>query len=143
MNETASPVLLYDGLCGYCNAVVRIIAGIDTKARIRFAPLQSALGESVLSRHPEIAEVESAVLVEHLGAENERIALRWNLSRRIAKYLTGFWKLVFVLLGAVPLPIGNRIYDLIAQNRYRIFGKYDTCRMPSEKLRRRLADFPK
>lgn len=143
MEQIASPVLLYDGLCGYCNAVVRIIAAIDRDGRIRFAPLQSPLGEAITSRHQEITRVDSAVLVENVGGATERIALRWNLSRRIARYLTGPWKIVLLVLGAVPLPIGNVIYDVIARNRYHLFGKYDTCKMPDEKLRKRLADFPR
>lgn len=142
MTERSDAILLYDGLCGYCNWFVRLIARIDTHERIRFAPLQSELGKSVIERHPNIAGEDSAILLERSASGGECVWTRWRLTRALPKHLTGFWKIVCRVLGWIPLPVGNPIYDVIARNRYRIFGKYEQCRLPDAALRRRLADFP-
>ena len=137
-----SPVLLYDGVCAYCNWIVRFIARIDKRAYIRFAPLQSDLGKAVLARHPEVAKQDTALLIERFPNGVERVSPKWQMTRRLFPYLTGFWKLGCMLLALLPLPLGNVLYDFVARIRYRLFGKYEVCKIPEEWLRRRLADFP-
>jgi predicted DCC family thiol-disulfide oxidoreductase YuxK len=144
------PILFYDGVCGYCNWIVRFLARIDKRERLRFAPLQSRLGCAVIARHPKLQGVETAVLVENLPGGlpgglldgRERVYSKWQLTRGLWPQLTGLWKVACMLLAAIPLPVGNLIYDLIAKYRYRIFGKHETCKLPEPWLRRRLADFP-
>lgn len=134
-----SPVLFYDGVCGYCNWIVRFIAKIDRDERIQFAPLQSELAKQVLAKQPDLAGLDTAILYV---PDDERLWTRWGLTRGLLPSLRGFWRIGCALLAALPMPVGNWIYDLIAKYRYRIFGKFETCKLPDAKLRKRLADFP-
>ncbi len=140
MVETSvgAPVLLYDGVCGFCNKSVQLILDHDRRGSMRFAALQSAYGRAVVERHPELRDVDSVVLVEsHAGAE--RIFIRSDAALRVAAYLGGFWRL---FLAAKLLPRGARdyFYDLFARNRYRFFGKYDSCLLPPPEVRSRFLD---
>ena len=141
-NRSDHPILLYDGICGYCNWIVRFIARIDRLERVRFAPLQSGLAKSILDRHQTVRCMDTAVLVEHAGSPYERIYTKWAMTRGLWPHLRGFWKIACRLLALVPLPLGDLLYDLIARYRYRIFGKYETCKLPEAWICRRLADFP-
>ena len=129
------PILLYDGLCGFCNGTVRFILKRDARRRLFFAPLQGSTARSILSRHPELADVDSLILVESAGAQ-ERAYSRSEAVLRIVRYLGGAWPLVSVLRLA-PAPIRNWAYDLFARHRYRMFGRYDACPLPPHEVRAR------
>ena len=135
-----NPLLLYDGVCGFCNSTVQTILKLDKKGTMRFAALQSDLAKSILQRHPSLQGIDSIVLVEPGSSdEGERVFVRSAAALRVAAYLGGPWKL---LCGAsiVPAPIRDFCYDLIARYRYRIFGKYDSCMIPSAATRARFID---
>ncbi len=137
---TPNPVLLYDGVCGFCNSTVQTILKLDKKGTMRFAALQSEFAKSILQRHPGLQGIDSIVLVEPAYGDNEeRVFVRSAAALRVAAYLGGPWKL---LRGAsiVPAPIRDFCYDLIARYRYRIFGKYDSCMLPSADTRARFLD---
>src|SRR6185369_14690419 len=130
-------VLLYDGLCGFCNKSVQMILARDRRGTLRFAALQSAYGEAVKARHPELKDVDSVVLVEGLpDADQERVFIRSDAALRIAAYLGGWWKglLLFRLL---PRAVRDFFYDGFARYRYRLFGKYDSCLVPPPEVRSR------
>lgn len=135
-----NPVLLYDGVCGFCNSTVQTILKLDKKGTMRFAALQSDFAKSILQRHPSLQGIDSIVLVEPASSdEGERVFVRSAAALRVAAYLGGPWKL---LCGAsiVPAPIRDFCYDMIARYRYRIFGKYDSCMIPSAATRARFID---
>src|SRR5436853_856030 len=99
MSQSLAPsdqVLLYDGLCGFCNKTVQMILRRDRRGAMRFAALQSAYGEAVRARHPELQNVDSVVLVERGRDDEERIFIRSDAALRIAAYLGGWWKLLIV-----------------------------------------------
>ena len=129
-------VLLYDGLCGFCNKSVQTILQHDRRGTMRFAALQSAYGEAVKSRHPELQNVDSVVLVECLRDDTERVFIRSDAALRIAAYLGGWWKLLLAFR-VVPRAVRDFFYDLFARYRYRLFGKYDQCLVPSPDVRSR------
>jgi predicted DCC family thiol-disulfide oxidoreductase YuxK len=135
--ETA-PVLLYDGVCGFCNKAVQTILKYDRRGEMRFAALQSEFGQAALKRHPELAGVDSVVFVER-GAGGERVHVRSDASLRVAEYLGGPWKL-FLVAGIIPAPVRDFFYNLIARYRYRFFGKYDSCLLPPPEVRTRFMD---
>jgi len=141
MSEESStgPVLLYDGVCGFCNASVQMVIRHDHKRRLRFAALQSDYGKSVIARHPELQNVDSLVLIERTSEGEERVSYRSTGALRMAAYLGGAWK-IFLIAYIIPRPIRDFIYDLIARYRYRLFGKYDTCAIPSPDVRSRFLD---
>ena len=137
LDENA-PVLLYDGVCGFCNQAVQTILKHDRRGVLRFAALQSGFGQGVLERHPELAGVDSVVFVER-GPGGERVHVRSAAALRVAAYLGGWWKL-FLAARVVPAPVRDFFYDLVARYRYRFFGKYDACLLPPPEVRARFID---
>jgi predicted DCC family thiol-disulfide oxidoreductase YuxK len=134
------PVLLYDGVCGFCNKSVQMILDRDKRGDMRFAPLQSDYGKRVISRHPELEKIDSVVFVEHQpGTGVERVFIRSDAALRVADYLGGAWKLLLVFR-IIPRPIRDFFYDLFARYRYRFFGKHDSCMLPSPAARARFLD---
>jgi predicted DCC family thiol-disulfide oxidoreductase YuxK len=134
-NAGAAPVLLYDGVCGFCNKSVQMILDHDRKGSMRFAALQSDYGMGVVERHPELRGVDSVVYVERAGGV-ERVSVRSDAALKVAAYLGGFWK-VFLAAKVMPRGLRDYFYDLFARNRYRLFGKYDTCMLPPPEVRSR------
>lgn len=139
LGRPEAPVLLYDGVCGVCNWAVRTILRFDRRGTLRFAALQSDYAQSVFGRHPAIKDVDSVVFVEAPGSAGERVFVRSAAAIRVADYLGGPWKL-FTAAGVIPGPLRDRLYDGFAGIRYRIFGKYDTCPLPSPDVRARFLD---
>ncbi len=141
MVETSdgAPVLLYDGVCGFCNRSVQLIIGRDRKGSMRFAALQSDYGLSVVARHPELRGVDSVVFVEAAPGGGERVYVRSDAALKVASYLGGFWRL-FLAAKVVPRRVRDYLYDLFARNRYRVFGKYDSCMLPPPEVRSRFLD---
>jgi len=137
MVETSvgAPVLLYDGVCGFCNKSVQLILDHDQRGEMRFAALQSDYGQAVIERHPELRGVDSVVYVES-RAGGERIYTRSDAALKVAAYLGGFWK-IFLVAQVLPRGLRDYGYDLFARNRYRLFGKYDTCMLPPPEVRSR------
>jgi len=135
-----NPVLLYDGVCGLCNKSVQMILDHDERKEMRFAALQSDYGKQVISRHPELEKVDSIVFVERKsGADTERVFIRSDAALRVASYLGGAWKLLLIFR-IVPRPVRDFFYNLCAKYRYKFFGKYDSCMLPSPDVRSRFLD---
>ena len=132
-------VLLYDGVCGVCNSAVRTILRFDPNGTLRFAALDSAFARAVFDRHPTIAGVDSVVFVDEPGEPAERVAVRSAAALRVVDYLGGPWKLLKVAR-VIPAPLRDWLYDRVADVRYRIFGKYDTCPLPPPEVRARFVD---
>ena len=134
------PVLLYDGVCGFCNRSVQMILDHDKRGQMRFAALQSDYGRAVKLRHPELENVDSIVLIEHhAGSGDERIFVRSDAALRVLRYLGGAWRLLLVFR-IVPRPVRDFFYDLFAKYRYKLFGKRDSCMLPSPEARARFLD---
>jgi predicted DCC family thiol-disulfide oxidoreductase YuxK len=133
------PVLLYDGICGFCNGAVQTILRLDPGGTLRFAALQGEFGSDVIARHPDLAGVDSVVFVDDPGGPGERVTIRSAAALRVAEYLGGWWRPLLVA-GAIPAPIRDRLYDGFARVRYRIFGTHDTCPIPAPEVRARFLD---
>lgn len=138
--NTSHPVLLYDGLCGFCNKTIQLILRYDKRKTMLFAALQSDNGKAILARHPELEGLDSLVFVEPLaGLHQERVFVRSDGALQVASYLGGFWKLA--LAGyIIPRSIRDYLYDQFAKRRYRWFGKYDSCPLPPPDVRDRFLD---
>lgn len=137
---TPSRVLLYDGVCGFCNACVRTILRHDRRGTLRFAALQSEYGRAAIARHPVLQDVDSLVLLETSpDTGEEAVSVRSTAVFRLAAYLGGFWRLLLIAR-IVPEPARDVCYDLFARFRYRLFGKYDQCLIPSPDVRSRFLD---
>ena len=134
------PVLLYDGLCGFCDGTVQFILKHDRRGTLRFATLQGDFARDVIARHPDLAGVDSLVLVEPDPASGkERVSVRSDGALRVARYLGGPWNLARAT-AIVPRFLRDLAYDGFARIRYRVFGRYDACPIPTPEQRARFID---
>lgn len=134
------PVLLYDGPCVFCDRTVKLVLRWDRAGTIRFTPLQGRFAEGLARRHPELARIDSLVLVEHAGdPARERVYVRSAGALRVAHHLGRAWRAAG-MLGLVPGPLRDWAYDTFARHRYQIFGQFDACPIPSPAVRSRLID---
>src|SRR6476646_7646729 len=137
---TDGPVLLYDGLCGFCDGTVQFILKRDRGGTLRFATLQGDFARDVIARHPEVAGVDSLVLVESdVGSGRENVYVRSEGALRVARYLGGGWHLARAV-AIVPRFLRDRAYDAFSRIRYRVFGRYDRCPIPTPEQRARFID---
>ncbi|MDE0730697.1 MAG: DCC1-like thiol-disulfide oxidoreductase family protein [Longimicrobiales bacterium] len=127
-------VLLYDGLCGFCDRLVSFLLQGDRQQVFHFAPLGGVFASEFLNRHPHLKAVDSLVLVENSGLEDEVVWVRSEAVRRITRQLGGMWRIVDLLLSVVPKSLQDLGYDIFARNRYRWFGRYDACRVPDSSI---------
>ena len=135
-----SPVLIYDGLCKYCNRAVQFSLAHDTRGIVRFTPLQGVFARTLLARRPELRDVDSLIFVEadaETGAE--LISTRFDAVLRLSSYLGDGWH-AMSLLRIVPAAIRNGAYALCARVRYRVFGTYKACPLPSAAQQARFID---
>ena len=136
-------LILYDGVCGLCNRGVRFVLKRDRKSVFRFVALQSAASKTILARHGiEPDALDTFYVVSDFGMAGERTLSRSAAGLYIAARLGGIWK-VAAVLRILPSWLRDLAYDLIARNRYRIFGKYDTCPLPEARYRDRFIDAEK
>lgn len=134
------PVLLYDGLCGFCDGTVQFILRHDRRGTLKFATLQGEFARGVIARHPELAGVDSLVLVEPDPANGqETVYVRSTGALRVARYLGGAWHLTRAT-AIVPRFLRDWAYDAFARIRYRVFGRYDSCPIPTPDQRARFID---
>ncbi len=136
-DTTNNPILLYDGVCGFCNKSVQTILAHDKRGTLKFAPLQSALGKGILARH-NLKNIDSLIFVDQSTAP-ERAYVRSSGALKVAEYLGGWWKLLLIFR-LVPRPLRDFFYDLFARYRYKLFGKYESCMLPAPDVRARFLD---
>ena len=139
-----NPFLLYDGVCGLCNRGVQFVLRHDAKESFRFASLQSGLAQRVLARHGvEAGDLDTVYVVVNFdqdGEGNESLLARSDAAVFVLRELGGMWRVGAVVLGWLPRPVRAWGYGTIARNRYRIFGRHDTCPVPGERVRARFLD---
>jgi predicted DCC family thiol-disulfide oxidoreductase YuxK len=126
------PIVLFDGVCNLCNRSVQFIIQRDPEGRFRFASLQSGLGEELRARlRIDPRAVDSIVLVE-----GDRWYKESEAALRIARGMSGAWKALWALR-LIPRPVRDGAYRILARNRYRWFGRQETCWLPTPELRER------
>ncbi|MBL7704659.1 MAG: DUF393 domain-containing protein [Taibaiella sp.] len=123
---TGKGVVLFDGVCNLCNQSVQLIIKQDKQDYFRFAALNSDYGRMMVSKYQVAAD--SIVLIE-----NEQAYTQSDAALRIARRLKGLYPLLYAAI-IIPKFIRDRVYRLIARNRYRWFGKRQSCWMPSAQL---------
>lgn len=141
----AHPIVLYDGVCGFCNRMVRRILRRDRDGLFRFAPLQGTLARAALARHgivlPASASSDPGTLylvLDHGGA-GERLLARAEAVVFIARHLPGF-SFPAALFRLLPRLLRDALYNFVARHRYRFFGRYDTCPLPRPEDRARFLE---
>lgn len=130
VSQVSHPVILFDGICNLCDSSVQFVIRHDSKRKFRFASLQSTFGQEVLRQFklPPM-ELNSFILLE-----NNTLYTRSTGALKVAKKLDGMisWLYAFII---VPPFMRNAVYNFIARNRYKWFGKKDACWLPSPALR--------
>ena len=140
------PILLYDGVCGLCNRFVQFILRRDRNAIFRFASLQSAFASAILTRHHLNPSALDTVYVvvnpdsQNPNEEKEHLLSRSAAALFVIKRLGNPWRSAAFLLQFLPKFLCDSAYNAIARRRYRIFGRYDTCPIPSPRDRGRFLD---
>jgi len=119
-------IILFDGVCNFCNSSVNFIIKRDNKNKFKFAALQSDFGKEMLGK----LSLQSENLKTLILIEDARYFTRSGAALRIAKHLNGAWKLFYLFI-IIPPFIRNLFYELIARYRYKWFGKRETCRVPT------------
>jgi predicted DCC family thiol-disulfide oxidoreductase YuxK len=128
-------IILFDGICNFCSGVVQFLYARDKNHVFRFASLQSETGQKLLSEHHLPAEISTVVVIE-----NDVAYTRSTGALKLTRYLTKLWPLAQMFF-IVPRFIRDGIYEIIAKNRYKWFGKHDSCLIPSKGLREQFLDF--
>ena len=137
----ANPIVLYDGVCGLCNRLVQFLLKHDKDARLRFASLQSEFAEKVLRRHGlDPKDLDTVHVVENYNQPDERVLQRSDAVLRAGRELGGFWSASGSTARVIPRPLRDLAYRFVATNRYRVFGKYDSCMLPDPNQRSRFLD---
>lgn len=131
MTETPS-IILFDGVCNFCNASVNFLIDRDPDARFRFGALQSEEGLQVLRQHGRPTDYfDSIVLIE-----DGKVWVASDAVLKAVRHMPGLWP-VMTVFRIIPRPIRDAVYNWIARNRYRWFGKKDSCRLPTPEYRAR------
>ena len=126
------PVILFDGICNFCNSAVNFVIKRDKKRNIFFAPLQSETGQKLLQQYnlPQ-NDMESFVFIE-----NEKAYTQSTAALKVCRYLKGLWSLCYGFI-IVPKFIRDGIYSWIAKNRYKWFGVRQECMIPTPDVKER------
>ena len=128
----SQPLILFDGVCNFCNGAVNFIIQQDKKAVFQFAPLQSSKGQELVQKYGlPSSNFDSFILIE-----NGKVYKRSTAGLRLYNKLPWYWKWTQLFL-VVPSFLRDAVYDLIARNRYKWFGKKDSCMMPTPEIRNR------
>jgi len=133
IHDPSRPLIVFDGVCVFCSGFVRTVVRLDRKRRFRFATAQSPLGEALFRKHglrtdsydTSLTLVDNEAFTQLDGFIAVMAELGWP------------WRAAKALL-VLPRPLRDWIYDRIAKNRYALFGRKDSCEIPSAELRERL-----
>jgi len=127
-----NPIILFDGVCNFCNGAINFVLKQDKKDVFRFAPLQSEAGQKLLQQYNlSTAEFDSFVLID-----NGKVYKKSAASLRVMNKLPWYWKEAQILR-IIPTAFRDAIYDFIARNRYKWFGKKEQCMIPTPEMRSR------
>jgi len=128
----SNPIILFDGVCNFCNSSVNFVIDSDKKKVIKFAALQSEAGQQLLQQyHLPTSEFNSFVFIEA-----GKVYTASTAALKVCKYLTALWPLLYGFI-IVPKFIRDGIYNWISKNRYKWFGKKDQCMIPTPEVRSR------
>ena len=132
---TEKAIILFDGVCNLCNGFVNFLIPRDAENRFQFGSLQSPKVKALLKEYQyDATEISTVLLLEesHLYTQSTAVL-------KIFRKMGGAWPLLYAFI-IVPKPIRNFVYNLVARNRYRLFGRKDSCMMPTPELKARFVD---
>lgn len=127
-------IILFDGVCHFCNSSVQFILKRDSKQMYHFASLQSEAGKSLLKKHNIPEDINSFVLIE-----GDHYFTKSSAALRVCRNLSGAYRFLYSFK-VIPAPLRDILYHIIANNRYKWFGKQESCMLPSPEVRKRFLD---
>ena len=125
-------IIIFDGVCNFCNGAVNFIIKRDTQAVFKFAPMQSEIAQQLMAKHGIQGLSEDSFVLFKSG----QCFVRTNAALEITQHLGGLWFLLKVFK-FVPPVIRDYFYRLLARNRYRLFGLQNQCMIPTQEVRDR------
>lgn len=135
--ETGHAVLLYDGVCGLCNGVVQYVLPRDTANTFYFASLQSDYAREILVKHKRNPDsLDTVYVVVDRNKDSEKLLSKSSAAIYVASKL-GWPVALGQVLGILPRFIRDKLYDFVAANRYKWFGKHDVCMAPTQQDKER------
>nr|WP_262482011.1 DUF393 domain-containing protein [Aquimarina agarivorans] len=130
-------MILFDGICNLCSSAIQFMIKHDKKRKFRYASLQSEIGQQLLNeRNIDPKVIDSIILIE----PNKAYYFKSTAALEIAKHLSGIYPLLSVFL-FFPAKMRDPIYDFIAKNRYKWFGKKESCMIPDKEIKSLFLDF--
>ena len=132
--EQEHPILLFDGVCNFCNRMVNFAIRNDKKAKLRFVPLQSATGQQLLNKFNVSSSADTIVLIYKGKAYTYA-----NAAIRICKWLDWPAKALYAFI-IIPSFISQPLYKWFARHRYKWFGKKEECMVPTNEVSERFLD---
>ncbi|MBT2729955.1 thiol-disulfide oxidoreductase DCC family protein [Bacillus sp. ISL-75] len=127
-------IILFDGVCNLCNNSVKFIIKRDTSGYFKFASLQGETGQRLLKKHSLNYDLNSFVLIE-----KEKVYIKSSAALRVCSQLGGAWRILSMFRFLPPL-FRDFLYDIVAKNRYKWFGKEESCILPLPKWKQRFLD---
>lgn len=125
-------IVIFDGVCNFCNGAVNFIIKRDPEARFVFTPMQSDLAKELMRKH----QINNVGVDTFLLIKNERCFMWSTAALEITKDLSGLWFL-FLIFKIVPAKVRDYFYKVFARNRYKLFGRKPECMVPTQKIKSR------
>ena len=132
MTKTPDNLILFDGVCNLCSALVQFVIRHDPAAKFRIAAIQSEIGRNIFQSHG----LDPADLQTFVFLTGGRILLRSDAAIEVVARFGGAWR-IFRILRFVPRLVRDVIYSTIARNRYRWFGRKEMCMIPTAEIKGR------
>lgn len=133
--SSKTPLILFDGYCNLCNTSIQYIIKNDKKKLLLFTALSSVKSKEILANQSDTIKSLDSILLYY----NDKLYYKSSAVLKIAKLLGGIYSLT-VIFWIIPRPIRDLIYNWIAKNRYKWFGKKSQCMIPTPELKKRFID---
>jgi len=136
----AEHLILYDGICGLCNRFIRFVLPRDRRARFRYAAIQSSSGRRLLKDYgKDPDELVTFYVIANYDSGETKLLSKANAALFVLSQLNTPWRFAWIFR-VLPGRLLDWLYDRIAQNRYRLFGRYETCPIPPAQWRERFLE---
>jgi predicted DCC family thiol-disulfide oxidoreductase YuxK len=133
-------LVLYDGVCGLCSRLVQFLLKHDQQAVFNFASLQSSIGQAVVEQvGGDVHQLTTFYVCANYRTPDARVLKKSDAALFVAGELEWPWRVVR-LLRFFPKAFLDRVYDVVARSRYRVFGRYEQCQLPPPEFRSRFVD---
>ena len=133
--EYPNRLVLFDGVCNFCNFWIQFALKRDKKGKLRFGSLQGEMAHQVLPHY----NIDPTILTSVIFIENGLVYRESTAALKVCRHLDGGWKLLYALI-IIPAFIRDGIYKWIGKNRYKWFGKQESCMLPTPAQRKRFVE---